>query len=351
MKKSLQKMLLSVLVAGVLTTAAIAKSYPDVPKDHWAYKQITALTVDNVLVGYPDGRFKPTETATRAEFAAMVIKALHQDKAPLKKTFEFKDVSYKYWAFNVIQRAINLDLLKDNSENMFRPDDTITKREAMEIMISALNLNKLGIYNAQKAIGVMENPDSPISRAEMAYGLYNMQQEARVHPNKALEDCMKEKKSKGHVVPGIKIDGTVATIPAGKSIPVLLLNDLNSHTNKISDKFLTDVNKAIITKHGYVVIAQQSKITGEVTDIKFGKLFVRNGKMGLETTTINTAELEQTAAFRGTIPSALTHKNWFEKIVRAIIKGSNVRLQSGKVVKIKLTKPIKVDLASGWIME
>jgi hypothetical protein len=349
MKKGLLRTLLSALVIGLFATSAMAKSYPDVPKTHWAYKQITALTAENVLVGYPDGKFKPAETATRAEFAAMVIKALHQDKAPLRKTFEFKDVPYKHWAFNVVQRAINLDLLANNEENMFRPEDTIIKKEAMEIMVSALNLNKLGLYNAQKAIGAMSNPESPITRAEMAFGLYNMQQEARVHPNRALEDLMKTNRSKGHVIRGIKIDGTVATIPKGATIPVLLLTDLNSHKNEISDKFLTNVNKAIITKHGYVVIAEQSKISGEITDIKFGRLFVRNGKMGLETTTINTAELGQTAPFEGTIASALTHKNWFEKIVRAIIKGANVKLQSGKVVRIKLTEPIKVDLASGWI--
>lgn len=350
MKKTLQLALAALAVVGMLSTSALAKNYPDVASNHWAYKQIQSLTNEDVLIGYPDGKFKPSESATRAEFANMVVKALHQDKAPLKQTFEFKDVPYKYWAFNTIQRAINLNLLKNNSDNMFRPDDTITKKEAMEIMISALNLNKLGVYNAEKAIGVMQNPDNPISRAEMAYGLYNMQIEARKHPNKKLEECMKKQKGKGVVLRGVTIDGTVATIPAGTTIPVLLMNDLRSDSNKVGDKFLTSVNKALITKEGYVIVAEQSSVNGEITSIKLGKLFVRNGKMGLETQTITTP-IEQTADFKGTIPKTQVHMNWFERIVRAIIKNSKVKLKSGKIVKIKLAQPVQVDLTSGWIIQ
>lgn len=111
MKNCMKKLLMSLLVIGMMAGAASAKNYPDLPSNHWAYKQIQVLTDENVLVGYPDGNFKPEESATRAEFATMVIKALHQDKAPLKKTFEFKDVPYKYWAFNSVQRAINFDLI------------------------------------------------------------------------------------------------------------------------------------------------------------------------------------------------------------------------------------------------
>ncbi len=349
MKKSIKNLMLSLLALVVFAGSGFAKNYPDLSTNHWAYKQIQSLTDEEVLVGYPDGNFKPDESATRAEFTAMVLKALHQDKAPLKKTFEFSDVPYKHWAFNTIQRAIHFDLVKNTTDNTFRPDDTITKKEAMDIMVSSLNLDKLGLFRAQKAIGVFKDPSAPITRAEMAFGLYNMQIEARKNPNKKLEDAMKAKKGDGFVLKGITIDGTVATIPAGTSIPVMLVTPLNSKVNKAGEGFQTKACKHLITDECYIVIAQSSLINGQITCITPAKLFVRNAKMGLETKTITTP-IEQTACFSGCINPDI-QRSWFEKIIRAIIKGGNVKLKAGKIVKIQLQKPVKVDLTSGWIIE
>ncbi|OGI04805.1 MAG: hypothetical protein A2Y25_04255 [Candidatus Melainabacteria bacterium GWF2_37_15] len=349
MDNVLKKLLITGLVIGMFTGSAMAKSYPDLSKDHWAYKQIQALTDEDVLVGYPDGNFKADENATRAEFATMVLKALHQENAPLTETFEFTDVPYKHWAFNVIQRAIGFDLIKNSSDNLFKPEDNITKTDAMGIMVSALNINQLGMDKAKKLIGVYENPNKPISRAEIAASLYNMQAEARIHPNKKLEDAMKAKKGEGIVIKGVTIDGTVATIPAGTKIPVVLLNSLKSQVNKEGEVFLTKADKHLVTQDNYILIAQGSTVNGEITSVKPAKLFIRNGKLGLDTKTINTT-INQHAAFLGNINTDST-KNWFVRIVRAIIKGGKVKLEEGKVVKIKLDQPIKVDLTSGWIIE
>lgn len=349
MKRSIRNLVLSLFVIAAFAGNVFAKNYPDVPSNYWAYKQIQALTDEDVLVGYPDGNFKPDESATRAEFAAMVIKALHQDNAPLKKAFEFKDVPYKYWAFNVIQRAINFDLIKNTADNSFRPEDTVTKKEAMDIMVSALNLNKLGLFKAQKAIGTFQNPNAPITRSEMAFGLYNMQLQARINPNQKLSEAMKAKKGEGYILKGITIDGTVATIPAGTTIPVMLMTPLNSKVNKVGECFVTKANKHLVSKDRYIVIAQKSTINGDITSITPGKLFVKRGRMGLVTKTVTTP-IEQVANFPGAINTD-QQLNWFMRIVRAVIKGGDVKLKSGKIVKVKTTKPIKVDLTSGWIIE
>lgn len=349
MKLSMKTLVLSLFVIGMLGGNAYAKCYPDLPANHWAYKQVQALTDEDVLVGYPDGNFKPDETATRAEFSAMVVKALHQDKAPLKKTFEFKDVPYKYWAFNTIQRAINFDLIKNTSDNTFRPEDTVTKTEAMDIMVSALNLNQLGLYKAQKAIGTFQNPNAPITRAEMAFGLYNMQQAARLYPNKKLQDAMKAKRGEGYVLKGVTINGTVATIPAGTKVPVMLMTSLNSKVNKQGECFVSKANRHLVTKDCYIVFPKTSQVNGEINCVTAGKLFVQIGKMGLETKTISTPN-EQVACFPGNIGYD-QQRCWLARIIRAIIKGGNVKLKAGKIVKITTTKTIKVDLTSGWIIE
>ena len=51
-------------------------SYPDLPPSHWAYEAVTFLTDKQVVVGYPDGLYRPDQKVTRGEFATMAIKAL-----------------------------------------------------------------------------------------------------------------------------------------------------------------------------------------------------------------------------------------------------------------------------------
>ena len=75
--KNLLKVLFSLLVGLIVVSPALA--YPDVSSNHWAAKQIEILTEKGVIVGYPDGTFKPDDNVTRAEFASMAIKALGQE--------------------------------------------------------------------------------------------------------------------------------------------------------------------------------------------------------------------------------------------------------------------------------
>ena len=79
--KNLLKIMLSALVALFMVAPALA--YPDVAPNHWAAKQIEILTEKGVIVGYPDGTFKPDDNVSRAEFASMAIKALGQDTQQL----------------------------------------------------------------------------------------------------------------------------------------------------------------------------------------------------------------------------------------------------------------------------
>ncbi len=51
-------------------------SYPDLPPSHWAYEAVTFLTDKKIVVGYPDGLYRPDQKVTRGEFSTMVIKAL-----------------------------------------------------------------------------------------------------------------------------------------------------------------------------------------------------------------------------------------------------------------------------------
>jgi len=61
-------LIIAALVGGY-TFAAAQDSFPDVPKNHWAYKAVTTLKSEGLLKGYPDGLFRGQRSASRYELA------------------------------------------------------------------------------------------------------------------------------------------------------------------------------------------------------------------------------------------------------------------------------------------
>ena len=73
--ESLRSALVDV-AAGKQLDPAKTKLFPDMPKNHWAYKEISELAGNSLLDGYPDGEFKGDRMMTRYEFASIVYRQM-----------------------------------------------------------------------------------------------------------------------------------------------------------------------------------------------------------------------------------------------------------------------------------
>ena len=80
--------------------------YTDMDESHWCYQSIKFLTEIGVLVGYPDGTYKPDIPVSRAEFASMVIKSLGQEDAKITQPIDYADIEPDFWGYNIIQKAV-----------------------------------------------------------------------------------------------------------------------------------------------------------------------------------------------------------------------------------------------------
>ncbi|MDI3299706.1 MAG: S-layer homology domain-containing protein, partial [Bacillota bacterium] len=68
---------LALLAAPALPGGSVhAAPFSDVGAGFWASEDIQAGASFGFMNGYPDGSFKPNATVTRAEFAAMLVRAL-----------------------------------------------------------------------------------------------------------------------------------------------------------------------------------------------------------------------------------------------------------------------------------
>jgi hypothetical protein len=97
---------------------------------HWALDNIHKLVAQGCISGYPDGSFKPDSTITRAEFAAVLVKAFKLEDTDGKT---FTDTA-AHWAKDYIAAAAANGLVNGYANGAFGPDDLIT-REQMAVMI------------------------------------------------------------------------------------------------------------------------------------------------------------------------------------------------------------------------
>jgi len=104
--------------------------FPDVNEHHWAACDIDKLAINDVVVGYPDGLFKPNRSISRAEFATMLVKGFNLN-CDINKQALFTDVPRSNWANASIAKAVDEDLLKGYPNRTFRPNANVTRMEAL----------------------------------------------------------------------------------------------------------------------------------------------------------------------------------------------------------------------------
>ena len=109
-------------------------SYSDVASGAWYNSAVSTLTNAGILTGYPDGTFRPDAPITRAEFATIAARFYH---APEVTGDAFPDISGS-WAREYINRAAARGLIDGYEDGTFRPNQNITRGEAMKIINKVL---------------------------------------------------------------------------------------------------------------------------------------------------------------------------------------------------------------------
>ena len=80
--------------------------FPDVG-DHWAKESIAASFAAELIIGYPDGSFRPDNPVTRAEAVAMICRAEGRNADLFSTDIEFPDIDDSYWDYSYIMNAVN----------------------------------------------------------------------------------------------------------------------------------------------------------------------------------------------------------------------------------------------------
>ena len=104
---------------------------------HKNQKAIEELAKRGIINGMSEDVFAPDNTMTRAEFAAIIVRALG---LPKKSGTYFKDINSSDWHFDYINTAYGYGIVNGVSETDFNPNAAITKQEAMVMICRAAKL-------------------------------------------------------------------------------------------------------------------------------------------------------------------------------------------------------------------
>lgn len=113
-------------------------AYPDIDGEK-CEGAVNVLSALGVIDGYEeDGTYRPDETITRAELAKVVVTALGVADYASATTSSYTDMANAQWAIPYVEYATNLNLVEGYGDGRFGPSNPITYEEAATMIVRAI---------------------------------------------------------------------------------------------------------------------------------------------------------------------------------------------------------------------
>lgn len=310
-----KKIISSILAAGfaIGSLPALAQ-IPQEIKGTRFEEPVSVLSALKIMTGDENGELRLDDTIIRSEVAKMAVTAMGMEKAAesSKGNQDYLDVATDHWANGYINVATSLGIVEGDGDGNFRPNDKITYREAVTIMVRATGYENLaqskGGYpkgyisvasENNMLTGVLGSSDKEISRGDVAILTDNaleikkMEQtgfgekpEYSIVNKTLLSDNLSTEKISGQIkaVGAMTLSG-VSSVADGR----ITIGD-NSYKSSFDASNLLGYNvTAYAQKDAYkeqdiilAIPAQGKNTTIEITTDSFSSLTTKNGNDAVE---------------------------------------------------------------------
>ncbi|MGZ4135036.1 MAG: S-layer homology domain-containing protein, partial [Tumebacillaceae bacterium] len=112
----------------------VTKTFADVPSGYWAANVIQELAAKQIVSGTSDTMFEPGRNVSRAEFTALLVRAL---KLTTKGDLTFTDVKADAWYADAVAIAAHAGIVSGRSATQFDPNATISREEMVNMLMRA----------------------------------------------------------------------------------------------------------------------------------------------------------------------------------------------------------------------
>jgi hypothetical protein len=109
-------------------------SFTDVKGGTWYTKSVSSMANGGYVKGYEDSSFRPNAPITRAEFVTIAAAFMNAKAGDVS----FTDVSKTDWFYQYVSTAVSYKWISGYPDGSFRPNQPITRAEAMTIINTML---------------------------------------------------------------------------------------------------------------------------------------------------------------------------------------------------------------------
>lgn len=137
MKKRLLSLavVLCMLVSLMPMTVFAASAFSDMPNDYSTAALENAVA--NGLLKGADGKILPNNNLTRAQMAAVIVRAFGATKEA--SLTSYKDDNATAWYYSEMSKAVYMKAL-NGSDGKLMPNDNITREQVFAVIARAMNL-------------------------------------------------------------------------------------------------------------------------------------------------------------------------------------------------------------------
>ncbi|RJX37971.1 hypothetical protein D3P09_17980 [Paenibacillus pinisoli] len=135
------------------TTYAAGKhevSFADA-QSHWSEPYVELAAAKGLVEGNGEGRYYPDQAVTRAQFAAMLVRALGRSTTVDSIDLPYQDVRADSWYFSAVAEAKKLGLLGFAGNQQFQPGQALSREEMAGMLAAALKLEGISGSSADLA--------------------------------------------------------------------------------------------------------------------------------------------------------------------------------------------------------
>jgi|LSQX01.1.fsa_nt_gb hypothetical protein len=120
----------------------VSSSFIDIT-GHWAEQDINIMYQKGLVSGVTTFMFEPERSITRAEFAAIMLRAMGEQPGTYM-TGRFYDVPADAWYFSAVNRAAEVGIISGYSSTSFGPRDPVTREQIAAIISRAMQIKNKG---------------------------------------------------------------------------------------------------------------------------------------------------------------------------------------------------------------
>ncbi|WP_188006709.1 S-layer homology domain-containing protein [Sporosarcina sp. ANT_H38] len=118
------------------TSIVSTQKFKDVPKTHRYFNEVNAIASANLVGGKGDGTFDPAGQLTRAQMAAILVKAY---KLSGESTKKFKDVPTSHWAYEQVHILAKNGITTGNEKGNFEPNKPVNRAQFSAFLYRSIN--------------------------------------------------------------------------------------------------------------------------------------------------------------------------------------------------------------------